>query len=262
MADYTFAHFIPEFAHHEHEGWTELFGIPLQPIMNPNGAVTLTHVVFGAFAFLIVIALAVIARQKYRNHDTALIPEDRLSVRNFIEVVFDAVYDMMEGMLGEKLTKRYFPLIAALALWVLIQNLMGLVPGMAPATSNLNTTMGPAIVVFLIYNFAGINEHGLVAHVKHLAGPVWWLAWLIFPIEVVSHLARPVSLGIRLTGNMTGDHMVLGVFGGIAEQVAGVPLLLPIPFLFLGLLVCIIQTLVFCLLSTVYLSLATAHEEH
>jgi F-type H+-transporting ATPase subunit a len=139
---------------------------------------------------------------------------------------------------------------------------MGLVPGFAPATANLNTTIGPALVVFVVYNMAGIFEHGIVAHVKHLMGPVLLLAPLMFVIEVVSHIARPMSLGIRLTGNMTGDHMVIGVFGGIAESIFSVPLIFPIPFLFLGLLVCIIQTLVFCLLSTVYLALATAHEEH
>jgi F-type H+-transporting ATPase subunit a len=263
MADYTFANFIPGFAHHEHEGWHELFGYALpHPVINPAGHVTMTHVVFGMLSFALIIGFALIARRKYSNRDEALIPEPRLSVRNFFELIFDAVFDMMEGLLGEKLAKRYFPLIAALALFIFVSNIMGLVPGFAPSTSNLNTTIGPALVVFVVYNFAGIAEHGLVAHVKHLMGPVLLLAPLLFVIEVISHLARPVSLGIRLTGNMTGDHMVLGVFGGIAEMVMGVPLLFPIPFLFLGLLVCIIQTLVFCLLSTVYLALATAHDEH
>lgn len=262
MADYTFANLFPSFAKQEAEGWHEIAGIPLQPLLNPNGHVTMTHVVFGVVAFVLIVVIALIAKQKYRNRDDALIPEPRLSVRNFVEALFDAIYDMMEGLLGEKLTKRYFPLIAALGLYIFISNCMGLIPGLYPATSNLNTTVGPAIVVFVIYNFAGINEHGLINHIKHLMGPVLLLAPLILPIEIISHIARPLSLGVRLTGNMTGDHMVLGVFGGIAESLVGLPLLLPIPFLFLGLLVCTIQTLVFCLLSTVYLALATAHEEH
>lgn len=262
MADYTFANLSADFAQHEAEGWHEIFGIPLQPLINPAGHVTFTHVVFGVASFVIILLLAFTAKQKYRNRDDALVPEARLSVRNFFEVIFDAVFDMMEGLLGEKLTKRYFPLIAALAIYVFISNCMGLVPGLYPATSNLNTTIGPALVVFVVYNFAGISEHGLVAHIKHLMGPVLLLAPLIFIIEVISHIARPMSLGIRLTGNMTGDHMVLGVFGGIADSLMGLPLFFPIPFLFLGLLVCTIQTLVFCLLSTVYLALATAHDDH
>lgn len=261
MADYTFANFIPGFAQHEHEGWHEIAGVHLQPLINKAGHVTMTHVVFGTFTFFVILGLAFIASQKYKNRDTALIPEEKLTLRNFFETIFDAVYDMMEGLLGERLTKRYFPLIACLAVYIFISNCMGLFPGLAPATSNLNTTIGPALVVFLVYNFAGIQENGLVNHIKHLMGPVLLLAPLMFVIETVSHIARPLSLGIRLGGNMTGDHMVLGVFGGIAEGIFGYPLFAPIPFLFLGLLVCTIQTLVFCLLSTVYLALATAHDD-
>ena len=262
MADYTFAQLLPGFAEQESQGWHELMGVPLQPVMNPAGHVTMTHVVFGALACLLIIVFAAVARGRYSNRDTALVPEAKLSVRNAFEAIFDAVWDMMEGMLGPRLTKKYFPLIATLACYILVSNLMGLVPGFSPATSNLNTTLGPAIVVFIVYNAAGIAEVGLVNHFKHLLGPVWYLAWLMLVIEIVSHIARPASLAIRLMGNMTGDHMVLGVFGGIAEGIMGVPLLLPIPFLFLGLLVCVVQTLVFCLLSTVYISLATAHEDH
>lgn len=265
MADYTFAHLIPDFAHHEHEGWHEIFGVQLpHPLINPAGHVTMTHVLFGLASFALIIGLAVIARGKYQNRDEALIPESRLSIRNFLETIFDSVYGMMEGLLGEKKTRMFFPLIGTLALYIFVSNIMGLVPGLAPATSNLNTTIGPAIVVFLVYNGAGIAEHGLIAHLKHFLGPVALLAPLMLIIELISHIARPISLGVRLGGNMTGDHMVLGVFAGIAESVfgSGVPFLFPLPFLFLGLLVCIIQTLVFCLLSTVYIALATAHDDH
>lgn len=262
MADYTFANFIPGFAEHEHQGWHELFGVHLPPpVVNPNGHITMTHVVFGIVSFILIVVLALIASRKYRSRDEAIVPEGRLSIRNFFEVVFDAVYNMMRDMMGEKHAERYFPLIATLAVFILISNLMGLFPGLAPPTQNLNTNAGPALVVFLVYHFAGFREHGL-GHIKHMAGPVWWLAWLILPIEIIGHFARPVSLGIRLTGNMTGDHMVLGVFGSLAEAIMSVPFLFPLPFLFLGLLVCVIQTLVFCLLSSVYIALAVAHEEH
>lgn len=262
MADYTFANFIPDFAHHEHEGWHELFGYALpHPVINPSGHVTMTHVVFGLVAFAIIVVLGLIARKRYSNRDEMLVPEARFSIRNFFEVIFDAVYGMMNDMMGEKHTRRYFPLIAALAVFIFVSNLMGLVPGLSPPTSNLNTNIGPAFVVFFVYHAAGLRENGF-GHIKHMAGPILALAPLIFIIEVIGHIARPVSLGVRLTGNMTGDHMVLGVFGSLADSIAGVPILLPIPFLFLGLLVSIIQTVVFCLLSTVYIALAVAHEEH
>lgn len=262
MADYTFANFIPRFAEQEHQGWHELWGVNLgHPVLNPAGHITMTHVVFGFVSAAIVIVLAAIARRKYSNRDDALVPEGKLSIRNFFEVIFDAVYNMMSDMMGEKHAKRYFPIIATLAAFILISNLMGLVPGLIPPTQNLNTNIGPAVIVFLVYNAAGLRENGF-GHIKHMMGPVLLLAPLIFMIEVVGHIARPVSLGIRLTGNMTGDHMVLGVFGGLAEALMGLPLLFPIPILFLGLLVSIIQTVVFCLLSAVYIALSVAHEEH
>lgn len=262
MANYTFANFIPDFARHEHEGWHEIAGIHLPPpVINPNGHVTMAHVVFGIVAFVLIIVLAAIARRKYATREGALIPEAKFSLRNFFEVIYDAVYNMMRDMMGQKNAERYFPLIATLATFIFVSNLMGLVPGLIPPTQNLNTNIGPAFIVFVVYHIAGMRENGL-GHFKHMMGPVLLLAPLIFVIEIVGHIARPVSLGVRLTGNMTGDHMVLGVFGSLAESIMSVPFLLPIPFLFLGLLVSVIQTLVFCLLSSVYIALSVAHEEH
>lgn len=261
MADYTFADLIPGFTEREAAGWHEVAGVHIQPLLNPAGHVSMVHVFWGTVGVFLILGLAAIARQKYRDRESALIPEGRFSIRNFFEGLFDAVYSMMEGMLGERLTRRYFPLLGALAIYIYVSNLMGLFPGLSPATSNLNTTIGPALIVFVVYNFAGIQENGIVAHIKHMMGPVLLLAPLIFLIEVVSHIARPLSLAVRLGGNMTGDHMVLGVFGDVGTQMFGVPLLAPIPIYFLGLMVCTIQTLVFCLLSTVYLALATAHDD-
>ena len=110
---------------------------------------------------------------------------------------------------------------------------------------------------FLAYNYWGIRQHGLVAHLKHFAGPILWLAPLMIPIEIISHLARPLSLSLRLMGNMVGDHSVLVIFLGL------VPLLVPVPIMVLGTIVCIVQALVFCLLSVVYIGLAIEHhDEH
>lgn len=111
-----------------------------------------------------------------------------------------------------------------------------------------------ALLVFFATHIYGIKEHGM-AHIKHMAGPVLVLAPLIFVIELISHLARPLSLSLRLAGNMIGDHKALAIFLGL------VPIAVPIPILALGMIVCIVQTLVFCLLSAVYVGMAIEHAE-
>lgn len=263
MADYTLLDLIPSFAHHEHTtGWGEALG-GAKPLLNPNGTIGLTHVVFTVLAFVIITVLALIARGKYSSRETALIPEGKLSVRNAFEAIFDALYNSMETTMGEENAKRYFPLIGGLGVFILLNNLMGLVPGLIPPTQNLNTNIAMALVVFVFYNIIGIRSQGFVNYMKHFAGPVWWLAFLMFPLELVSHAIRPLSLTLRLGGNMTGDHTVLGVFAQIASDLfGGLPLFLPVPFLFLGLLVSVIQTVVFCQLTVIYIAMATHHDDH
>lgn len=261
MADYTYLDLIPSFAEQEHgHGWGHLFG-DAHPMLNPGGHITMTHVVMSVVALVVIVVMALIARGKYADKETALLPEGKLSVRNFFETVFDAVFDMMAGMMGKEHARKFFPLIGALSIYIFISNAMGLVPGLAPPTSSLNTNLACSLVVFVFYNFIGLREGG-VEYIKHFMGPVMWLAPLMLVIELVGHSFRPISLAVRLGGNMTGDHMVLSIFGNLASGLFKVPLLLPIPFLFLGLLVCVIQTLVFCLLSSIYISMALPHDDH
>lgn len=264
MADYTFLDLVePNLTN---KGFNEVFG---NPVLNETATVTITHVAMAGVAAVFIAVLALIARGKYADKEDALVPEGHLSVRNGFEVIFDATLGMMEDMMGKKHARRYFPLIAALAIYILVGNLMGLVPGFAPPTQNLNTNLSCALVVFVLYNIAGIREHGF-GYLKHFLGPVWVIAPLMLVIEVIGHAFRPISLSVRLTGNMTGDHMVIGVFGDLAADMFGalggeafaVPLFLPIVFMFLGLLVSLIQALVFCLLSAIYISLAVSHEGH
>src|SRR5262249_25395312 len=132
--------------------------------------------------------------------------------------------------------------------------IFGLFPGFNPATSNNNTTFALGVTSFLVYNVEGIRAQGLVSYIKHFMGPIIWLAPLMFVVEVVSHLVRPLSLGLRLSGNMTGDHTVLSIFLGLT------PIGIPMIFYALGLFVCFVQAFVFSLLSMVYLSMATAHD--
>ena len=120
--------------------------------------------------------------------------------------------------------------------------------------------LGLAAVVFILYNFWGVKEVGIKAYLKHLWGPVLWLGPFLFPIEVISHLIRPLSLSIRLFGNMTGDHMVLGVFSSLTQ---GTPaFFVPLVFLFLGTIVSFMQAFVFTLLTMIYIRLAVTHDEH
>jgi len=174
------------------------------------------------------------------------------------------VYGMMEPMMGKRATKFFLPLIGTCAFLIFFSNALGLVPGMAPPTDNLNTTFACGAIIFFATHVFGVKEHGL-AYFKHFAGPIWWMAPLMLPIELISHFVRPVTLGIRLMANMTADHLVLGIFLGLfAGMLGGFGLLIPVPVVMYGLgcIVVIVQTLVFCLLSTVYISMAIAHEGH
>jgi F-type H+-transporting ATPase subunit a len=164
-------------------------------------------------------------------------------------------YDMMKDMMGPKRAKRYFPLIGTSACFIFFSNILGLLPGLRPPTSTWNITAGCSIIVFFAFNYYGIKENGL-GYFKHLAGPVWWLAPLIFLIEVLSLCIRPITLSIRLMLNMAVDHLLVSIVTGM------VMLLVPIPILMLGTLVCVVQVVVFCLLSSIYITLATEHEEH
>lgn len=215
---------------------------------------TLTHVLVASLATLFVIygALRFRAATSGGGRD-AIVPPARFNVRNLFEILCDGTISVMSGVMGEKNARRFFPLIGSLALFILFNNLAALIPGFAPGTDTLKTNLALAVMVFLLTHYFGLREHG-VAYLKHFMGPIWWLAPLMFPIELVGHLARPLSLSLRLMGNMVADHKVIFAFFAL------VPWFVPIPFYFLGMLVCVVQTLVFCLLTMVYISMAISHD--
>ncbi len=174
-------------------------------------------------------------------------------LQNFMEVIVGGIENMISETMGEK-GRGYFPLIATLALFVLVSNLIGLIPGFYPPTANLNTTAACAIVVFLSTHVVGIKEHG-IHYFHHFTGPIWWLAPLMFFIEIIGHLSRPLSLSLRLFGNMNGHELVLMIFFALA------PFLVPLPMMLMGVLVSFIQAFVFMLLAMIYIqgSLEEAH---
>ena len=150
--------------------------------------------------------------------------------------------------------EKYQAFITAVLLFVLFNNLLGLIPGVETPTSSPVVPLGIAACTFLYYNFHGIREQGVVGYLKHLAGPIWWIAWLLFPIEVISHLARIMSLTIRLYANMFASDLVTLVFFSL------IPVAIPAVFLGLHAFVSLIQAYVFFLLSAIYLGIAVSHE--
>ena len=215
---------------------------------------SITHVLGALLVLLFVTvgALAFSAAMK-KGGDDAIVPPRTFSLRLLFEMFADAVYGTAEGVMGEKNAKRFLPLIGSFAVFIFFSNCLALLPGFAPPTAVLKTNAALALLVFLLTHAYGVKENG-IAYFKHFLGPVIWLAPLMLPIELISHIARPVSLSIRLAGNMSADHKVVGAFFAL------IPLLVPVPFLILGVLVAVVQTLVFSLLTMVYIQGAVEHE--
>ena len=220
-----------------------------------HAPIGIQHALAMTLVVLVLFLLGVATRARVAKTDDAIVPDDKLNVRTFFELFVGGVYNMMAGMMGKKAAKFFLPLIGTCALVIFFSNALGLIPGFLPPTDNLNTTAAMAIIVFFATHIFGVKEHGM-AYFKHFLGPIWWLAPLIAPIEIVSHLVRPVTLAVRLTANMMADHLVLTIFLGL------IPWLVPLPVYMLGCIVVTVQTLVFCLLSTVYISMAIAHDGH
>lgn len=210
------------------------------------------HVATAGIVTAGLVVTSIVAKKSLGKGDNAVIPADRFSLKGIFELITEFIAGLCDMVIGEH-GHKYIPMFASIFTFVLINNLVGVIPGMAPATENLNTTLAMGICVFLTYNIFGLKENG-VSYLKHFLGPVMWLAPLMLVIELISHIVRPISLGLRLANVLKGDHTVVGIFLDIA------PIGLPIPFYILGIFVCFVQAFVFTLLSMVYVALATAHD--
>lgn len=210
------------------------------------------HVLTAGFCTFLIMIVSLVGYAVAGDPKDALIPDQKFSIRGLYEIVVESLSGLVESVMGHG-QEHYVPIVGAFFIYILFNNLLGLVPGFSPATDNINTTISCGLFVFVLYNVSGIREHGF-AYLKHFLGPLIWLAPLMLPIELVSHVVRPVSLGLRLAGNMTGDHTVLSIFMNL------VPIGVPMVFYLLGMFVCFVQAFVFSLLSMVYISLATAHD--
>jgi F-type H+-transporting ATPase subunit a len=226
-----------------------------------GGDVHVLHVWALAFVVLVLLIMGLFTRARVADPEGAVVPPDKFRA-SFAELFTSGVYGMMSSMMGKEAAKYFLPLIGACAFVIFFSNVLGLIPGFLPPTDNLNTTAAMAVIIFLATHAYGIKKQGFGNYFKHFLGPVLWLAPLIFVIELISHLVRPVTLAVRLTANMFADHAVLTVFLGLLLSTAfwWVPLALPVYVL--GCVVVTVQTLVFCLLSTVYISMAIEDHEH
>jgi F-type H+-transporting ATPase subunit a len=213
------------------------------------------HVATAGIVTAALVGVAFLARhQVARAGDAAVVPDGTLTARNFYEVYVEQFTALVEGVLGPN-SRQYVPLYGAMFLFILANNLSGLIPGLSPATSNTNTTLGLGLLSFVMYNVFGFRKHG-IGYLKHFLGPIWWLVFLMLPLEIIDNILRPITLNLRLQMNMFADHLVLEIFTDLTK------VLIPVLFYMLGTFVCVIQAFVFTLLSLVYVSLATAGHDH
>jgi len=232
------------------------------------------HVLYTWVAMAILIGLAFMATRRI-----ALVPR---GAQNFVEVIIEQFIGMIDDVIGPE-GRRYLPLIGTLGLFILVCNLLGLVPGLIAPTGNLMTNAACALVVFFAYHYIGIKKQGLGHYLKHFMGPQPALAPLMVPIEIISHLARPLSLTLRLFGNMTGGHILLAIIfflmgldgligwalsGGVLAAVIGgigglVTMIFTIGFLYpLKILVAFLQAFIFVMLTMLYIAGALEGAEH
>jgi F-type H+-transporting ATPase subunit a len=227
------------------------------------------HTFFAVIAGLLLILFAVNARRALVKASDPVVPAAELGSRNIAELIVQLIVNQSDAIIG-KAGRKYVPFYGTFFFFILLSNLMGLLPGFAPPTGNLNTTIGLALVSFIGYNVIGVREQG-VAYFKHFVGPMTSLPGssifsklsflpvllisvvFFFILEVFSHGFRPVSLSLRLFGNMMGDHEVISAFTSLTK------LVVPVAFYMMGTLVCVIQAFVFTLLSMIYVALAVSH---
>jgi F-type H+-transporting ATPase subunit a len=210
------------------------------------------YLVFCGLIVLIVLAVGLFIRS-------------RLSVDNpgtlqiLLEDLVGFVDTQLENVIGHGKGRQFLPLCGGIFVFILLGNLMGQIPGLGAPTSNINVPLACALTVWLYYHFQGVKAQGIVAYLKHFAAPPGipvFLAPIMLPIEVISHLSRVLSLTLRLFGNIFGEHLVVLIIGSI------VPLIFPLPIQMLGLIVGPLQAFIFMTLTAIYLSAAVATEEH
>ena len=215
-----------------------------------------------ALVLIILFAAGLVGRRRLATTEAGLLPDEGFSIRNVFEILVEMMADQGRSIIGEGY-RAYFPLVGTIFFFILIGNIMGLVPGLGePATGNVNTAAAWAIISFTTYNYVGIKKHGF-NYISHFMGPAFWqptiggktyhvrvLMPIFLPLEILLHFARVITLTVRLVANMFADHAVVVVW------ISLVPIVVPAVFLGLGLFVAFLQAFVFALLTMIYIGLA------
>ena len=212
---------------------------------------------------LLLLAAGFAVRSRIAGADGGVLPDEGLTIRNVFEVIVEGLANLSRDTMGDE-WRRYFPIVGTIFFFILIANLLNLIPGIGGPTADINTTAAWAVISFLVYNFVGIRTHGFW-YINQFLGPSFFTAhiggrhihvramfWFFGPLEFVLHLARMLTLSVRLLANMFADHMVVTIFIGL------VPLVVPAIFMGLGLMVAVLQAFVFTLLSMIYIGQALA----
>ncbi|HKR62575.1 MAG TPA: F0F1 ATP synthase subunit A [Thermoanaerobaculia bacterium] len=206
------------------------------------------HVLMALLVLLISVVVFPLATRRLSRDNPG-------TFQHILELVVGGLRDLLQDVIGHG-SMKYLYIIGGFAVFIFVSNLFGLFFFLQPPTANPNTTFALSTVAFLYYNYQGIREQGLLHYLGHFMGPVWWLAPLMFPIEMIGNFARILSLGMRLFGNIFGEHAAAGVFMGM------LPFVVPWPMMGLGIFGAFLQTFVFIMLTMVYIGGATAKEEH
>ena len=223
-----------------------LYGV-LGYTYTPGHMIIPEHVTFAVLVFLFCAVFFPIAGRAFSLEKPG-------KIQQILELVVEFLNGQLEEIIGHG-AKKYLPMVATIGIFILLMNLCGQIPGFASPTSSINVTVGCALVVFLYYNYLGIRKQGLVPYLKHFAGPVPLMAPLMVPIEIISHLARPFSLSVRLFANIFGEHQVVAVFFAL------VPFIVPLPIMALGVFASFLQAFIFMVLTMIYIAGAVS-EEH
>lgn len=231
---------------HEHSILYEPVNALLHPLL---GFDVPDHVIMAALVLLISsIVFPLLSRKFNRDNPTR--------AQLALEMIVGGLRDLLDDIIGHGASKKYLYIIGAFASFIFMSNIFGLFYFLQPPTGNPNTTFALSLTAFLYYNYQGVKVQGLGHYLAHFMGPVKLIAPLMIPIEIIGHLARILSLGMRLFGNIFGEHMAAGIFMGM------VPLIVPWPMMGLGIFGALLQTFVFIMMTSVYVGGAVAKEEH
>ena len=223
--------------------YQQLMGITDQGYWLPD------HVIMTMFAVLLVAAILIPISRRLSVTSPG-------KIQQMLELLVSGLEGLVEDVVGHGFGKRFLPFIGGLAVFIFTCNIFGLFFFVQPPTANPNTTFALSITAFLFYNVVGIRDNGLFKYSKHFMGPLPLLAPLMIPIEVISHLARILSLALRLFGNIFGEHTATGIFFFLF------PLILPWPMMGLGIFGALLQAFIFIMLTMSYLNGAVGAEEH